>query len=464
MFVSRTLQIVGFSQKSGIFCPRKAAHALSFGKTTVNRNRLFSSTKSSSQQFNKVHVEKLASKRVPLFSNPQEFYLDEEVYKADIEKIWKAGWLFAGYTFQIPKHGDFFTYEVGDESVIIIRGQDNKIRCFFNVCRHRGSRLCTSETGHKTRIICPYHAWTYSSDGKLVKANYMPDGFDASQYSLHPANVREVGGLIFVCLSKNPPDFQEAYDLLEPEIRAHRFDQAKIAYMENYDIKANWKLVYENNRECYHCSIAHPEYIKSNYDTSFVYNGHDAKAPRIVDPENPRKSEIEQRMEEENSRWKTLGLTASPDSNFPGAGWYRASRTPLRKGWVTESLDGQPVSRLMGDFNDPDMGSCRVHTLPNFWIHASSDHAVATRLTPASPTLTKAQVTWIVHKEAEEGRDYTLDKLLPFWKLTSEQDWKLCEHNQQGIMSERYEPGPFSHKKEAGVEKFVQWYLKNLLR
>jgi len=424
--------------------------------------RGLSSSKFQKQEINKEYVNALIKKREPFFSNPQEFYTNPEVYKADIENIWKKNWLFAGYTFQIPKPGDYLTYQIGSESLIIIRGKDNQIRSFFNLCRHRGSRICNTETGHRSRLVCPYHGWTYSSEGNLIKANWMGDDFDPSKYSLHQANLREVGGLIYVCLSSNPPDFQEAYDLIEPEIRAHRFDSAKIAHMENYDIKANWKLVYENNRECYHCTVAHPEYIKSNYDTSFVYQGHDPKAPRVIDPENPKKSEIEKRIEEENERWRTLGLTASPDSSFPGAGWYRASRTPLRKGWVTESLDGEPVSRLMGDFKDHDMGSCRVHTLPNFWIHASSDHAVATRLTPDGPFSTKAQVTWIVHKDAEEGKDYFLDKLLPFWKLTSEQDWRLCEHNQLGVLSDKYQPGPFSDKKEAGVEKFVTWYLKNL--
>jgi len=247
-------------------------------------------------------------------------------------------------------------------------------------------------------------------------------------------------------MSSNPQNFQEGRELLEPELKPHRFDLAKIAYQEDYDIKANWKIVYENNRECYHCSVAHPEYIRSNYDTSFIYQG---QAARIIDPNNPQKQEIEKRIEQENERWKKFGFQSSPDSSFPGAGWYRASRSPLKEGWVTESLDGKPVSRLMGEFTDHDMGSCRVHTLPNFWIHASSDHAVATRLTPESATITKAQVTWIVHKDAEEGKDYSLDKMLPFWKLTSEQDWKLCENNQFGVSSSKYQPGPFSGKKRS---------------
>jgi Rieske 2Fe-2S family protein len=418
---------------------------------------------SRSTPIDREYVASVMAKRKPHFSNPQEMYLSDEVYKADIRNIWRHFWLFAGYTFQVSKPGDFFTYDIGNESLIIIRGKDEKIRALYNVCRHRGSRICAASKGHKTRLVCPYHGWTYSSEGDLVKANAMSDNFVPSEWGLHQAELREVGGLIFISLSDNPPPFQEGYDVIYPEIKPHRFDLAKIAHEETYDIKANWKLVYENNRECYHCNIAHPEYIRSNYDTSFIYSGKEGKEARIIDPQNPRKSEIEQRIAEENERWKTLGLHASPDSSFPGAGWYRASRTPLRKGWSTESLDGQLVcKKLMGDFSQQDMGSCRVHILPNFWIHASSDHAVGTRLTPVSPNLTKAHVTWIVHKDAEEGKDYTLDKMLPFWKLTSEQDWKLCENNQLGVESDKYVPGPFSSSKEAGLEKFINWYVKNI--
>jgi len=182
-----------------------------------------------------------------------------------------------------------------------------------------------------------------------------------------------------------------------------------------------------------------------------------------VDPNNPNKEEIITHMKEMDRKWANLGLVCSPDSSFPGAGWYRASRTPLRKGWVTESMDGKPVCNLlMGEFTERDMGSCRVHTLPNFWIHASGDHAVSTRLTPVGPEHTKAQVCWIVHKDAKEGKDYQLEKILPFWKCTSEQDWNLCEMNQLGVNSSRYQPGPFSDLKEVGVERFVGWYLRNL--
>jgi len=245
-------------------------------------------------------------------------------------------------------------------------------------------------------------------------------------------------------------------ELLRPQIGPHQLGSAKIAHTAHYTIHSNWKLVYENNRECYHCSASHPEYIRSNYDLAFSY---DEKGDRKLDSAHPRQKEIDDHIQEKTTRWATLGFTCTPNNNFPGEGWYRASRQPLRKGWVTESLDGKSVSALMGNLPERDMGSLRLHTLPNFWLHASGDHAVSTRLTPTSPTTTKARVDWLVHKDAMEGEHYFLDQLLPFWQKTSEQDWKLCETNQLGIESSVYRPGPLSSSKEKGLEKFLQWYL-----
>jgi len=183
-----------------------------------------------------------------------------------------------------------------------------------------------------------------------------------------------------------------------------------------------------------------------------------------VDPRFGRADDIQKVIDEKTKIWKEMyDVECTPDNQFPGDGWYRASRMPLRKGFLVESIDGAPVSKpLMGRLTSPDMGSLRIHTLPNFWVHASSDHMVSARLTPLSVYTTEVKADWIVHADAVEGKDYDLEKLLPFWKLTSEQDWRLCEENQVGMMTSHYRPGPFSDYKERGLEKFLQWYLDQL--
>ena len=140
--------------------------------------------------------------------------------------------------------------------------------------------------------------------------------------------------------------------------------------------------------------------------------------------------------------------------------WFAANRTPLIEGYVSESMDGRQVAPLMGDYPDSEVGTLRVRTLPNFWNHSSCDHGVSTRLLPLGPQKTAVRVWWLVDEHAQEGRDYDLAKLMPFWQLTSEQDWEICERQQRGVNTSAYQPGPYSTYKEYNVEGFVRWYLK----
>ena len=135
-----------------------------------------------------------------------------------------------------------------------------------------------------------------------------------------------------------------------------------------------------------------------------------------------------------------------------------AHRTPLVEGYSSESLDGAPLAPLMGDYTSYDVGVLRLRALPNFWCHASADHAVTTRLAPAGLGRTEIVVTWLVDQDAVGGHDYFLDNMLPVWARTSEQDWALCERNQRGIRSPAYRPGPLSERHEANVAAFHAWY------
>ena len=154
-------------------------------------------------------------------------------------------------------------------------------------------------------------------------------------------------------------------------------------------------------------------------------------------------------------------MASFPDPDH-AEGWCGINRTIMVEGYVSETMDGQQVAPRMGDYRAADVGTLRMRTMPNMWNHSSCDHAVTTRLTPAGPEKTHARVVWLVDQNAEEGQDYQLDKLLPFWQLTSEQDWDLCGQAQQGVASRAYRPGPLSAYKERNVEAFISWYLKQL--
>ena len=412
--------------------------------------------------FNQAEKDKILEYVVscqPGYGLTRPFYQDELVYRADIETIWRTGWLFAGHTCQIPKPGDYFLYEIDSDSVIVVRGDQGEINAFYNVCRHRGSVICAEPQGSVRRFVCPYHQWTYGRDGRLLLWRGMQDGLDKSQLGLHPVNVREVEGLIYISFAQEPPDFDRAFDTIAPQARPQGFNRSKIAKMMDYTIQANWKLVWENNRECYHCNVNHPQYIKANFDH---YNADDT-LDRIA-------RELVLVTERSEAKWTTAGLAVTRDevgmTEFPDPDqniWFAANRTPLVDGYLSETMDGKLVAPLMGDYSEAeDVGTLRIRTLPNFWNHSSCDHGVSTRLTPAGQFQTQVRLIWLVDENAVEGVDYHVDAMTPFWWLTSDQDREICENAQRGVNSRAYVPGPLSTYKEYNVDRYLRWYLRQL--
>jgi Rieske 2Fe-2S family protein len=387
---------------------------------------------------------------------PRAFYQDEALYARELHSIWHAGWLFAGFAFEIPNPGDFLTFNVDTTPVLVIRGDEGTVRAFHNVCRHRGTQLCREPSGHLRALVCPYHSWTYSRRGDLVACHGMHDGVDKSQLGLRPLHAEVCADLIYVSLAPSPPAFAAFRARFEAMGRPQGFDRARIAKAITYDVDANWKLVWENNRECYHCSARHPQYSKSNFDVYEEDHASEAVRQRIAAA-----------LARTNAQWDVAddaaahpkgGLATFPDPDYDL--WYTCNRTVLAEGFATESLDGKRVAPLMGDYKDADVGVLRMRSLPNFWLHASCDHAVVTRMLPAGQRKTRMQSFWLVAHDAREGDDYDLGTLLPFWHLTNEQDWDICKWQQKGVDSFGYVPGPLSQRKEYNVDAFIRWYLK----
>ena len=403
-------------------------------------------------------ARELAAAYRPGFGLPRAFYTTAALYDLELELYWQRGWLFAGHSCQAKEPGEYFVYEVGTNAAIIVRQENGTLAAHHNVCRHRGSVIATEACGKTRSFVCPYHQWTYGLDGKLRHCRGMQD-FDKGAYGLHPVRVEEMDGLIYISFAADPPDFAAARALMSPVLAPQGLGRAKIAKIADYLIPANWKLVWENNRECFHCNINHPQYIKANFDH---YNSDDT-TPAVA-------AKIAEQTRRNEAKWAAKGLAATHTeagmTPFPDAEhgiWYSANRTILIDGWVTESVDGRRVCDvLMGDYPDEDVGTVRARTLPNFWNHSSCDHGVTTRLTPRGPRMTEARMIWLVDDKAVEGRDYQLDRMLPFWQLTGEQDWQICERQQKGVESAAYVPGPLSQFKEYNLDAFLQWYVNTL--
>jgi phenylpropionate dioxygenase-like ring-hydroxylating dioxygenase large terminal subunit len=195
-----------------------------------------------------------------------QFYTDEGLYQAELARIWHQDWLLAAVSAELPGPGSYVVYTVGTQSAIIVRREDGAVAAYHNVCRHRGSLIVTGPRGRARNFACPYHQWMYGLDGSLRQCRAMPADFDKTAYGLLPVQAREVAGLIYISFATAPPDFGPASTLLTAMAAAQGLDRAAVAHVADYDIAANWKLVWENNRECYHCDVNHPQYVAANYD------------------------------------------------------------------------------------------------------------------------------------------------------------------------------------------------------
>lgn len=378
------------------------------------------------------------------WSLEQPFYTDPDFFRLDMELIWYRDWLFVGHDCEVAKPGSFFTVQIGTYPVVVVRDREGKIRAFHNSCRHRGSRVCTTAKGTSARLVCPYHQWTYDLDGKLLFARQMADDFDPSAHSLKPVACESVAGYVFICLADEPAGFQPFRTLMEPYFAPHKLSEAKIAYESTIIEKGNWKLVWENNRECYHCAGNHPELCKTFPEAPNVTGISGAES----DPE----------MVAHWQKCEAAGLPAR--FRIDGAGQFRATRAPLLRDAVSYTMTGKPsVKRNLSDRVNADrIGTLMLYHYPATWNHVLIDHAVTFRVIPLGPEETAVTTKWLVNKDAVEGVDYDLQELIHVWTETNDQDRRIVEENAFGIRSPAYEPGPYSELHEGGVIQFMEWY------
>jgi Rieske 2Fe-2S family protein len=390
----------------------------------------------------------LLSRRRPDWSLDQPFYVDQDLFDLEMALFFKRHWLFVAMACEIPAAGDWLRVDIARESVIIVRRKDGSVAAFHNTCRHRGSRICLEERGRASRLVCPYHQWTYDLSGQLVGTRLMGDDFDASQFHLLPVRVELAGGYIFISFAADPPPFEDFRRDIEPYLLPHHLENAKIACTQVLVERANWKLVIENNRECFHCAGSHPQLMQiiSEFDN----------------PADPRvKPEFTALVARKTAEWEKLGL---PFAHLQGDR-YRIVRMPFAAaGKASMTLDGRPgCARLLGNLADESLGSVQFLSLPNSWNHILADHAVTFRVLPIGPEETLVTTKWLVHKDAKEGVDYDVERLKAVWAITNDQDKTLAENNHLGIRGSGYRPGPYSELIEAGTRVFIRWYVDDML-
>jgi Rieske 2Fe-2S family protein len=348
---------------------------------------------------------------------PQRYFVSPEIFAEELEKIFATKWMFVGHQSQLEEPGDYFLAEIAGESLIVAKDQRSTIRAFYNVCRHRGARLCEEQNGHSAAIQCSYHAWTYALDGRLLGAPHMDEtpGFNKDEYPLKPARLGLWEGFIFLNLGSASASLEKWFEQVGGKFSAWNLAALRSAKRIEYDVRANWKLIFQNYSECYHCLGVHPELSKiSPYDSA------------------------------END------LTDGP---FLGGFMRIASDKSL-------TMSGNACALPVGNFGDEDFRLVFYYSVfPNMLLSLHPDYVMVHQLEPQSPERTLIFCDWFFNPEAFKRSDFDPEDAVEFWNMVNKQDWHVCELSQQGISSRAYEPGPYSAR-ESIPAAWDQYYLR----
>lgn len=357
---------------------------------------------------------------------PGQYYTSPAVFAREMDRIFGTRWLCAGRADSLERPGSYRVFEIGaqagalarPESILLVRGEDDRVRAFYNVCRHRGARLCTGDGQAQGHLRCPYHAWSYALDGRLAGAPNMADvaGFDRANYPLMPVATAVWEGFVFVSLSGAPVPFEQALAPIYSAFSAWQLPRLLVGHRVEYDLAANWKILFQNYNECYHCPTIHPAL---NQLTPYLGARNDFEAGEILG--GPM-----QIVEPETSMTESGHLCALP---------------------LVEGSERQ-----------------RVHyytIFPNLFLSLHPEYVLVHRLEPLAIDRTRVVCEWLFHPAARDQPGFAPEEAVRFWDRVNREDWHVCELTQQGVVSRGYVPGPYAEL-ESVVAAFDRAYLEAL--
>ncbi|WP_051832476.1 aromatic ring-hydroxylating oxygenase subunit alpha [Streptomyces katrae] len=352
---------------------------------------------------------------------PGEYYTAPDIFRLEQERIFETMWFCVGRSSELAKPGAFRTVDVGRESILVTRARDQAVRAYFNVCRHRGAKLCTEPAGEAGRAFrCPYHAWTYALDGRLIAApnlTKMPD-VGRTEFGLVPVSVREWLGYVWVCLADSPPSFEEqvmgaAVERLgdAESIERYGIEDLEVGRRIVYDVKANWKLIIENFMECYHCATIHPELTE-------------------VLPEF------------------TEGYAAQ---------YYVGHGAAFGEGIQGFTVDGsEGLDRIPTVSPDQDRKYYAITVRPQVFVNLVPDHVIFHRMYPVAADRTVVECDWLYLKDVvESGKD--VSRSVELFDRVNRQDFDACERCQPAMSSRMYAHGGVLVPSEHHIGAFHDW-------
>jgi Rieske 2Fe-2S family protein len=339
---------------------------------------------------------------------PACYYVDAGYFAREMEGLFRSMWICAGRLEEIERPGQFVVREVCGDSIIITRAQSGDVRAFHNVCRHRGTRLCTEARGtFAGSIQCPYHSWTYGLDGRLVGAPHMDEvpHFRKEDYPLHRVHADVWDGHLFVNTSETPRPLVTQLADLPGKFRAWKMQDLRLGHRIEYDVRANWKLIIQNYNECLHCPNLHPALNKLSHYLS--------------------------------------------GENEPLNSSYMGGRMDLRPGVATLSTDGSCPREFLPGLTAEDRRRVYYYAIfPNMLLSLHPDYMMVHTLWPLAPDRTINVCEWHFQPTELARPGFDASDAIGFWDMTNRQDWHVCELSQAGISSRAYTPGPYSNRED----------------
>jgi Rieske 2Fe-2S family protein len=363
-----------------------------------------------------------------------EAYFEPGRYRRELERIWYRHWIYVGRSGEVAGARAFRTFQIGDQQLLLLRDDAGVLRGFHNTCRHRGAALCREPAGfmRSGAIICPYHAWTYSQQGDLLRtSSKSPRDFDVGRYSLYRLAVREWRGFIFVALTDDPPHFETVFDLPLNRLDAWPLADLVVGHVLEKTIQCNWKIFWENYNECLHCPGVHP------------------KLSRLV-PIYGRGLQDER----DDPEW--VAHRDDPDPKYKGG---------VREGASTWSSNGQVTGVPFGNVSTADakVGHVYMTALPSMFIVGHIDYVRIVRLRPLGPEQTELRVEYLFSRETLAKPGFDLANIVDFTNIVMTEDAQACELNQLGLHAAPHVRGVVMPE-EYLIKQFHAWIESELAR
>lgn len=364
---------------------------------------------------------------------PAHYYFDPAHHARELEAIWYRDWLYVCPAADLAQPRSWKTYQVGDQSVLIVRDEDGRLQAFHNTCRHRGSMLCTGESGRFNfkRIVCPYHNWAYKLDGSLAATTSLstPEGFDPADWGLFPVHVDAWRGLVFVNLSDKPESLDTAMRRDPGRFDAWPIEDLVVGHRYVKTLACNWKGFWDNFNECLHCPNVHPSLVKlvPIYGRRISWKGQDPDyAAHATDP----------------------------DPKYQGG---------LRAGAETWSADGRASPVPIPGLDDAHraQGQTYVVSWPSMFMVGHVDYMRIVRMRPLGPEETEITAEWLFPQGAMEHPDFDLENITAFAKQVIAEDGLASELNQKGMHARPYRGGVLMPE-ENSLQEFRDWVLGRL--